>query len=74
MLNLINNILQKGEVFMNTFDNLVQVDIDGAIVYNQWIEWDHFLVPNKPDWLRDLIRNVIALFGHCMTCSALDGC
>lgn len=38
MLNLINNILQKGEVFMNTFDNLVQVDIDGAIVYNQWIE------------------------------------
>ena len=37
---------------MGVFDELIKVDIEGNIVYNKWIEWDHFLIPNKPDWLR----------------------
>ena len=32
------------------------------------------LIPNKPEWLREILRNIMALFGHCMNCSALDGC
>lgn len=59
---------------MSIFDNLIQIGENGEIVYNQWIEWDHFLIPNKPEWLREILRNIMALFGHCMNCSALDGC
>ena len=59
---------------MSIFDDLIQIRENGEIVYNQWIEWDHFLIPNKPEWLREILRNLMALFGHCMNCSALDGC
>ncbi len=59
---------------MAIFDDLVKVDENGEFVFNQWIEWDHFLIPNKPEWFRELIRNEIALFGHCMKCTSLDGC
>lgn len=59
---------------MSIFDDIIQIDETGEIVYNQWVEWDHFSVPNKPQWLRTLLRNIIALFGHRMDCSALDGC
>lgn len=59
---------------MGVFDDLIQIDDNGNLVYNQWIEWDHFLVPNKPEWFREILRNIMALFGHCMNCTALDGC
>lgn len=38
------------------------------------LEHHHFLIPNKPEWLREIIRNIMALYGHCMNYSALDGC
>lgn len=59
---------------MGVFDNLIQIGEKWEIVYNQWIEWDHFLIPNKPEWLREILRNIMASLGHCMNCSALDGC
>lgn len=59
---------------MSIFDDIIQIGKNGEIVYNQWIEWDHFLIPNKPEWLREILRNIMALLDHCMNCSALDGC
>lgn len=49
-------------------------EVNGEIVNNQWIEWDHAGVPNKPKEYRDIIRFVLSLLGHCMNCTALDGC
>ena len=49
-------------------------EVNGQIVNNQWIEWDHVGVPNKPKEFRDIIRFVLSLLGHCMNCTALDGC
>ena len=59
---------------MGIFDGLIQIGENGEIVYNQWIEWNHFLIPNKPEWFREILRNIMAIFGHCMNCTALDGC
>ena len=41
---------------MSIFDDLIKIDNDGNFVYNKWIEWEHFLIPNKPDWLRQILR------------------
>ena len=49
-------------------------EFNGQIVNNQWIEWNHFGVPNKPKEYRDLVRSIYLLLGHCMKCTALDGC
>lgn len=43
-------------------------------VYNNWIEWEHYLIFNKPEWLREIVRNLMAFLNHCLTCTALDGC
>ncbi len=59
---------------MSIFDELIRISKNGEIIYNQWIEWEHFLISNKPEWLREILRNIMAIFGHCMNCSALDGC
>lgn len=59
---------------MNVFDDVIYIGENGEIVFNQWIEWDHFLIPNKPKWFRKLVRNMMALSGHCMDCTSLDGC
>lgn len=59
---------------MSVFDGLIQIDENGNIVVNSWIEWDHFLIPNKPESLRKIMRDILAFFGHCKKCSALDGC
>ncbi len=59
---------------MNIFDDLIRIDENGNVSYNSWIEWDHFLIPNKPEWLRELLRNLMAIFCHCLNCTALDGC
>lgn len=59
---------------MSVFDDLIQLGDNGEIIYNQWIEWDHFLIPNKPEWFRIMLRNIMAVFGYCMNCTALDGC
>ena len=47
---------------------------NGQIVNNEWIEWDHFGVPNGPKELREIIRYIFSLLGHCLKCTALDGC
>lgn len=49
-------------------------NLNGEIVNNQWIEWEHGGVPNSPKVYREIIRLVLALLGHCMNCTALDGC
>lgn len=49
-------------------------EANGQIVNNQWIEWDHVGVPNKPKEFRDIIRFGLSLLSHCMNCTALDGC
>lgn len=59
---------------MSIFDGLIRVDESGNIFYNQWIEWDHLMVPNKPEWVREIFRNLMALLRHCLNCTALDGC
>lgn len=59
---------------MSVFDDLIHIGENGELVFNQWIEWDHFSIPNKPRWFRDLLRNMMALLGHCMKCTSLDGC
>lgn len=59
---------------MGVFDSLIQVGENGEFVYNQWIEWDHFGIPNKPEILRKFMRKLMAFFKHCSTCTALDGC
>ncbi len=59
---------------MSVFENLIKIGKNGEIIFNQWIEWDHFFIPNKPEWYREILRNIMAILGHCMNCSALDGC
>jgi len=59
---------------MSIFDDLITIDTENNIVSNEWIEWQHFLMPNKPEWLRAIVRNLWCLFGHCLNCSAIDGC
>ena len=41
---------------MGVFDNFSE--IDGKVVDNTWIEWWHFMVPNKNNWFRKLIRGI----------------
>lgn len=57
---------------MGIFDNFKQ--IDNMIVDSTWIEWWHFMVPNKDGWFRKFMRNILAKFSHCLKCTALDGC
>lgn len=45
---------------MSVFEDIIE--FDGEIRDNSWIEWDHYLIPNESDFLREL------------TCTALDGC
>lgn len=59
---------------MSVFDDLIRIGENGELIFNQWIEWDHFFIPNKPEWFREILRNVMALLGHCMECTSLDGC
>lgn len=59
---------------MNELKNLIYTDSNGNVLYNQWIEWDHILVPNKPNWWRELVRTLLVILGHCFDCTALDGC
>ena len=59
---------------MSIFDDLIRVDKNVKFSYNAWIEWEHFLIPNKPEWFREILRNLMTLLGHCLNCTALDGC
>lgn len=57
---------------MGVFENFRE--IDGKVVDNTWIEWWHFLVPNKNNWFRKFMRGLLSKFGHCLICTVLDGC
>lgn len=59
---------------MNELSDVIFMGENDKIVYNRWVEWDHFMIPNNPEWLREILRNLMAFLGHCMNCSALDGC
>lgn len=59
---------------MGIFDDIIKTTSDGDFIFNEWVEWNHFLVPNKPQWFRNILRNILSLTGHCLNCSALDGC
>lgn len=59
---------------MKELKGILSFDKKGNLILNQWIEWNHTMVVNKPSWLRELIRNLISLFDHCLSCTALDGC
>lgn len=59
---------------MGMFDDIILIKSTGEIVSNEWIEWSHFSIPNKPEWFREMLRNIMAIFNHCLKCSALDGC
>ena len=59
---------------MSIFEGLIQINEKGEIEYNKWIEWDHFFIPNKPEWFREILRNLLFMLGHCLNCSAIDGC
>lgn len=47
---------------------------EGEIRDNSWIEWEHFLVPNKSRRFREIMRRFLAIMGHCYSCTSLDGC
>ena len=55
-------------------EDIIKLDVLGNFINTQWIEITHGLVPNKPDWYRQFIRNILAFFGHCKECTILDGC
>ena len=57
---------------MSLFENFIYKN--GEIVDNSWVEWNHESIPNKPKELRDLMRYVLSLAGHWLTCTSLDGC
>ena len=57
---------------MGIFDNFEMVD--DLIVNNSWIEWNHFGIPNEAGILRETIRTLMLIFGHCLVCTKLDGC
>lgn len=59
---------------MSVFDEIIEISDNDEFFNNQWIEWDHFLIPNKPELLRKIIRYIMAIFKHCKTCTVLDGC
>lgn len=59
---------------MNILDDIIKLDDKDNIIYAGWIEWVHFLVPNKPEWLREIMRNLVAMLRHCLSCTVLDGC
>ena len=59
---------------MGVLEELIIVNDEGDIVSNKWIEWKHNLIPNKPEWLRIILQNLMALLSHCIVCSTLDGC
>ncbi len=46
---------------MGVLDQIVQVGDQVEMTNNNWIGWDHFLIPNKPKWLRDILRNIMFL-------------
>lgn len=58
---------------MGIFNETFQINNNGEIVHNQWIEWNHFLIPNKPKILRKVMRKIMAFLGHCKKCTSLDG-
>lgn len=32
---------------MGVFDDLIQIGEDGEIIFNQWVEWNHFGIPKS---------------------------
>ncbi len=57
---------------MDYFKNIE--DVDSQIVDNNWVEWIHYAIPNRPKMLREVYRVLAVLLGHCLNCTALSGC
>lgn len=45
-------------------DGFLKIEQNGQFVYKNWVEWDHTLIPNEPEWIRKLIRGVMLMLGH----------
>ena len=56
---------------MSIFDKLIKVDNDGNLEFNEWVKWNHFLIPDKAGRLREMFRQVMKMFGHCEICTSL---
>ena len=48
--------------------------IDDHIVNNQWVECYHYGIPNDNGIIRETIRLLMLVLGHCLVCTKLDGC
>lgn len=59
---------------MGILDDLITINANGDIKYANWVEWEHFLIPNSPEEEREIRRELMALLGHCLNCTSLDGC
>lgn len=57
---------------MNMFENIVE-DENGQFSLDLWMQWYHFYVPNDEPERRSM-RQLLALFKHCLSCTALSGC
>lgn len=57
---------------MSIFENFEMVS--NETVFNRWIEWEHFGIPNEEGEWREIARRVMLIFGHCLICTKLDGC
>ena len=46
------------------FENIKEAN--GEVVINQWVEWDHYNIPNSPGWILEpegKIRNTTPFGG-----------
>ncbi len=49
-------------------------EVNGEIKDVGFVKWVHLGVPDEPKAVRDMIRISLAIFGHCLSCTALSGC
>lgn len=59
---------------MTIISDIIKISNDGKAYYAGWVEYEHHFIPNKPEWFREIMRNIMAKISHCMECTALDGC
>ena len=57
---------------MSLFENFVYKN--GEIVDNSWVKWYHFSVPDSEGSERESMRELLAMLGHCKSCTVLSDC
>lgn len=71
-------LLKKGWYNVNIINNLVK-EIDGQIIFDEWIEWEHHydfdygVLPDEIIKILDsVIKKLLSLMGHCNKCYMLN--